>query len=148
MLAGLDTAIDELRQLVHGVMPAMLVENGLEAAVEDLADRLPVPTTVDVRVPDDLPLVVQSTAYFVVAEALTNAVKHPGATQLVVRIRRADADVHIEVRDDSCGGGARVDGHGGLRGARDRVEALGGRFHVADLPDGGTRLQGRLPCAS
>jgi signal transduction histidine kinase len=147
VLAGLDRAIDELRQLVHGVMPAMLVENGLEAAVEDLADRLPVPTTVDVRVPDDLPPVVQSTAYFVVAEALTNAVKHSGATQLVVRIRRADADVHIEVRDDGCGG-ARVGGHGGLRGARDRVEALGGRFHVADLPDGGTRLQGRLSCAS
>ena len=147
VLAGLDRAIDELRQLVHGVMPAMLVENGLEAAVEDLADRLPVPTTVDVRVPDDLPPVVQSTAYFVVAEALTNAVKHSGATQLVVRIRRADADVHIEVCDDGCGG-ARVGGHGGLRGARDRVEALGGRFHVADLPDGGTRLQGRLPCAS
>ena len=97
--------------------------------------------------PDDLPPVVQSTAYFVVAEALTNAVKHSGATQLVVRIRRVDADVHIEVRDDGCGG-ARVGGHGRLRGARDRVEALGGWFHVADLPDGGTRLQGRLPCAS
>ena len=147
MLAGLDRAIDELRQLVHGVMPAMLVENGLGAAVEDLADRLPVRTAVDVRVRDDLPPVVQSTAYFVVAEALTNAIKHAGASQLDVRVRRDDADVHIEVCDDGCGG-ARVGGQGGLRGVRDRVEALGGRFEVADLPGGGTRLRGRLPCAS
>jgi signal transduction histidine kinase len=147
VLAGLDRAIDELRQLVHGVMPAMLVENGLGAAVEDLADRLPVRTAVDVRVRDDLPPVVQSTAYFVVAEALTNAIKHAGASQLDVRVRRDDADVHIEVCDDGCGG-ARVGGQGGLRGVRDRVEALGGRFEVADLPGGGTRLRGRLPCAS
>jgi signal transduction histidine kinase len=147
VLAGLDRAIDELRQLVHGVMPAMLVENGLGAAVEDLADRLPVRTAVDVRVHDDLPPVVQSTAYFVVAEALTNAIKHAGASQLDVRVRRDHADVHIEVCDDGCGG-ARVGGQGGLRGVRDRVEALGGRFEVADLPGGGTRLRGRLPCAS
>lgn len=144
---GLDQAIDELRQLVHGVMPAMLVENGLGAAVEDLADRMPVPTAVDVRVAADLPPVVQSTAYFVVAEALTNAVKHANASRLEVRVCRDDHDVHIEVRDDGCGG-ARMGGHGGLRGVRDRVEALGGRFELADLPGGGTRLRGRLPCAS
>jgi signal transduction histidine kinase len=147
VVAGLDQAIDDLRQLVHGVMPAMLVENGLGAAVEDLADRLPVPITVDVPVVDDLPPVVQSTAYFVVAEALTNAVKHSGASRLDVRIHRDDTEIHIEVCDDGRGG-ARVGGHGGLRGALDRVEALGGRFHVADLPDGGTRLLGRLPCVS
>ena len=147
VVAGLDRAIDDLRQLVNGVMPAMLVENGLGAAVEDLADRLPVPITVDVPVVDDLPPVVQSAAYFVVAEALTNAVKHAGASRLDVRIRRDAAEVHIEVCDDGRGG-ARVGGHGGLRGALDRVEALGGRFHVTDLPGGGTRLLGRLPGAS
>ncbi|WP_296152928.1 ATP-binding protein [Pseudonocardia sp. SCN 73-27] len=129
-------------------MPAMLVENGLAAAVEDLADRLPVRTDVDVRTGDSvLPPVVQSAAYFLVAEALTNAVKHSGASRLTVRVHRDDAAMHIEVCDDGRGG-ARIDGHGGLRGARDRVEALGGGFEVADLPGGGTRLLSRLPCAS
>ncbi|RTL69140.1 MAG: sensor histidine kinase [Pseudonocardiaceae bacterium] len=145
---GLDQVIDDLRRLVHGVMPAMLVENGLAAAVEDLADRLPVRTDVDVRTGDsELPPVVQSAAYFLVAEALTNAVKHSGASRLTVRVHRDDAAMHIEVCDDGRGG-ARVDGYGGLRGARDRVEALGGGFEVADLPGGGTRLLSRLPCAS
>jgi signal transduction histidine kinase len=147
VVAGLDGAIDDLRDLVHGVMPAMLVESGLGAALEDLADRLPVPTDVDVPAGDDLPPVVQSTAYFVVAEALTNAVKHADASRIGVRIHREGGDLHLEVRDDGRGG-AHVGGHGGLRGARDRVEALGGRFHVADLPGGGTRLTGWLPCAS
>ena len=147
MLAGLDRAIDELRQLVHGVMPAMLVENGLGAAVEDLADRLPVRTAVDVRVRDDLPPVVQSTAYFVVAEALTNAIKHAGASQLDVRVRRDDADVHIEVCDDGCGG-ARVGGHGGCAGCATASKPSAAGSSVADLPGGGTRLRGRLPCAS
>jgi len=145
---ALDRVIDDLRRLVHGVMPAMLVENGLAAAVEDLADRLPVRTDVDVRTGDSvLPPVVQSAAYFLVAEALTNAVKHSGASRLTVRVHRDDAAMHIEVCDDGRGG-ARIDGHGGLRGARDRVEALGGGFEVADLPGGGTRLLSRLPCAS
>lgn len=145
---GLDQVIDDLRRLVHGVMPAMLVENGLAAAVEDLADRLPVRTDVDVHTGDSaLPPVVQSAAYFLVAEALTNAVKHSGASRLSVRVRRDAAAMHIEVCDDGRGG-AHVAGHGGLRGARDRVEALGGGFEVADLPGGGTRLQSRLPCAS
>ncbi|MCF7552294.1 ATP-binding protein [Pseudonocardia sp. WMMC193] len=147
VVAGLDRAIDELRQLVHGVMPAMLVENGLGAAVEDLADRLPVPTAVEVPPDDDLSPAVQTTAYFVVAEALSNAVKHADASRIGVRIHRDGSDLHLEVRDDGRGG-AHVGGHGGLRGARDRVEALGGRFHVADLPGGGTRLQVGLPCGS
>ena len=64
-----------------------------------------------------------------------------------MRVHRDDAAMHIEVCDDGRGG-ARIDGHGGLRGARDRVEALGGGFEVADLPGGGTRLLSRLPCAS
>uniref|UniRef100_UPI0035E400F5 sensor histidine kinase n=1 Tax=Pseudonocardia pini TaxID=2758030 RepID=UPI0035E400F5 len=145
--AGLDLVIDELRGLVHGVMPAMLVEAGLEAAVEDLADRMPVPTTVDVD-PGELPPVVQSTAYFFVAEALTNAVKHADASRLVVRARRRGDWLEVEVCDDGRGG-ARADGRGaGLRGARDRVESLGGVFELADLATGGTRLCGRLPCGS
>jgi signal transduction histidine kinase len=148
VVEGLDRVIDDLRRLVHGVMPAALVENGLAAAVEDLADRLPVHTDVDIRTGDtDLPPVVQSAVYFLVAEALTNAVKHSGASRIGVRVHRDAAAMHIEVCDDGRGG-ARVDGHGGLRGARDRVEALGGGFEVADLPGGGTRLLSRLPCAS
>jgi len=76
-----------------------------------------------------------------------SAIKHSGASRLDVRIHRDDTEIHIEVCDDGRGG-AQVGGHGGLRGALDRVEALGGWFHVADLPGGGTRLLGRLPCVS
>lgn len=121
LLADLDRVIDELRGLVHGVMPAMLVEQGLAAALEDLADRMPLRTTLAVRTgPEPLPPVVQTTAYFLVAEALTNAVKHSGASRLTVHVVRRAADLAVEVRDDGRGG-ARIDGRGGLRGARDRV---------------------------
>ena len=141
--ATAEATLDELRNLVQGVMPALLVERGLCAATEDLVDRVPVPTELVLAVDDeDLPQEVETTAYFVVAEALTNAVKHADASRLTVRVGR-DADVlAVEVRDDGVGGAV------GLTSLRERVDALGGRLLVESQAGAGTRVRAELPCAS
>lgn len=146
--AGIDGAARHLRELVHAVMPAALVERGLTAAIEDLVDRMPVPTRLDVAQLDGrLPVPVESTAYFVVAEALANAVKHSGATKLAVTLEQAPHGLVIGVADDGVGGASPGDGVG-LRGLADRVDALGGQL-VIDSPSGrGTQLLVELPCGS
>jgi signal transduction histidine kinase len=145
--AQIDAASSELRELVYAVMPAPLVEQGLGAATEDLADRIPVPTELDLSVDEPLPDLVASTAYFVVAEALANAVKHAGASKLAVQMARQGSLLTVAVSDDGVGGA--VPGGGlGLRSLADRVEALGGLLAI-DSPVGrGTRLVAELPCAS
>lgn len=146
--SGLTAAATELRGLVHGVLPAVLIERGLYAATEDLVDRLPIPTDLDLRGADGaLPAACESTAYFVVAEALTNAVKHSRARELSVRLTRGDDQLSIEVRDDGVGGATEGDGTG-LRGLADRLDALGGRLRVESPVGRGTRLVAELPCAS
>lgn len=145
---GIDGAAGELRDLVHAVMPSTLIEHGLSAAAEDLADRMPVPTTLELDIKDDaLSPVVSSAAYFVVTEGLANALKHSHATACAVRLTTADGRLHIEVQDDGVGG---VDTeHGtGLRGLGDRIDALGGLMWVESGPAGGTRVRVELPCAS
>ncbi len=145
---GIDDAANHLRELVHAVMPAGLIERGLTAAVEDLVDRMPLPTNlvvVDVEAP--LSPTVGSTAYFVVAEALANAVKHAGATTFSVRLERTESQLLIEVVDDGAGGAAAGAGTG-LRGLLDRIDVLGGQLAI-DSPLGhGTRLIAELPCGS
>jgi signal transduction histidine kinase len=155
---GLDESITELRWLVQGVMPSLLVERGLLAAVEDMTDRMPLRTVLHVdeatargvdgrEVDSRLPSSVEGTAYSVIAEALTNAVKHAGATTLTVVIRRDGGRLRIEVVDDGVGG-ARPSGGTGLRGMGDRVHALGGTL-VIDSPAGaGTRVLVEMACAS
>ena len=148
LAAGLQHAIAELRDVVEGVMPALLVERGLCAAAEELADRCPIPVALDAdgaRAP--LPAPVERAGYFIVAEALTNAVKHSRATAAALRIARRNGHLRIELRDDGVGG-ADAGGGTGLRGLRDRVEALGGRLIVHSPPRGGTRIIAELPCAS
>ena len=146
--SGLVAASDELRRLVQGVMPALLIERGLHAATEDLVDRMPVPTRLEAtRVDGPLPPAVESIGYFVVAEALTNAVKHSRARQVVVRLERVDGRLEIEVRDDGVGG-ARLGGGSGLSGIADRLDVLGGRLRVHSSPGGGTALLAEVPCAS
>ena len=142
-----DSAASELRQIVHGLAPAALVERGLCAATEDLVDRLPLRTTLRLGVADGtLPRPVENAAYFFVAEALTNALKHSRAQALNVRIDLTAGDLVVEVSDDGVGGAFHGDGHG-LRGLADRLDALGGHLSV-DSPDGGgTRLTAVLPCA-
>jgi signal transduction histidine kinase len=145
---GIDDAAHHLRELVHAVMPAGLIERGLTAAVEDLVDRMPLPTNlVMVDVEEPLSPTVGSTAYFVVAEALANAVKHAGASTLSVRLERTGSQLLIEVVDDGVGGAASGAG-AGLRGLLDRVDVLGGQLAI-DSPLGhGTRLVAELPCGS
>ncbi len=144
---GLQVAIDELRDLVHGVMPAELTERGLLAAVEALTDRLPLAVALDVHgLESRLPPAVESTAYFVVSEALVNAVKHAGARELRVSLSREGSDrLCVEVGDDGAGGAG--DGHG-TRSMRDRVEALGGSLSIESAAGEGTQVRAELPCAS
>ena len=150
---GLDESITELRWLVQGVMPALLLERGLFAAVEDLADRVPIRTVLDFG-PDGYPLdghrlpeSVEGTAYTVIAEALTNAVKHSAASMITVSVRRDSTHLFIEVADDGVGG-AQPAGGLGLHGMADRVQALGGRLDIVSPAAAGTRVRAELPCAS
>lgn len=142
----IDAAAAELRELVHAVMPAPLIERGLRAAAEDLADRMPVPTRLEVGVDGALPDAVSATAYFVVAEGLANAVKHAKASELGVRIARDQDMLLVEVHDDGVGGAAPGGGLG-LRSLADRVDTLGGRLLVASPAGHGTSLRAELPCA-
>ena len=145
--AHIDAVAAELRSLVHSVMPASLIERGLAAATEDLVDRMPIPTSLAVEIDGPLPTAVQSTAYVIVAEGLTNAVRHARATAVAVRLARCERTLTVEVRDDGVGGAAPGTGLG-LGGLADRVDALGGRFRI-DSPAGhGTQLLADLPCES
>jgi signal transduction histidine kinase len=143
--AGLQTAIDELRELVDGVMPTPLTERGLPSAAADLADRSPVPVTLRITGFDDrLGPEVETAAYFLVAEALGNAVKHARATALEVSLERVDGELRVAVRDDGIGGVRDGDG---IRGMADRVHAHGGTLTV-ESDGSGTHVQAVIPCAS
>jgi signal transduction histidine kinase len=140
--AGL--AIAELRDLARGIAPPILADRGLAAAIEALGRRSAIPVTVDAD-PDERPLpVVETAAYFVVAEALTNVAKHAGGAAARVRVQRADGDLVLEIADDGPGGADP--GGGGLTGLRARVEALDGTLTVTSPPGGGTTIRAELPC--
>jgi signal transduction histidine kinase len=141
-------AMVELRELVRGIHPSILTDRGLDAAVSGLADRCPIPVEVDVRIDRRPPSAVETAAYYVVAEALTNAARHSHARRAAVEIHAdASSRLIVEVRDDGRGGAVRTAGSG-LEGLAQRVEALDGRL-VVESPDGGpTRVSAELPCAS
>ncbi|WP_270045980.1 GAF domain-containing protein [Solirubrobacter ginsenosidimutans] len=135
-------ATDELRELSHGILPEALTHGGLDAGLHELASRTQVPIDLDVCV-DRLPATIEATAYFVVAEALTNVAKHARARKAAVSARVEDDTLRVEVRDDGIGG-ARTGGSG-LVGLRDRLAALGGRLRVHS-PDGrGTLVVAHIP---
>ncbi|WP_051324672.1 sensor histidine kinase [Candidatus Solirubrobacter pratensis] len=132
----------ELRDLAHGILPSVLTRGGVGAAVGELCSRTSIPIEIDIAV-DRLPAAVEATAYFIVAEALTNIDKHACAHRAEVTARMRNATLEICIGDDGAGG-ARPDGSG-LVGLRDRVEALGATMTI-DSPDGrGTTLIATLP---
>jgi signal transduction histidine kinase len=139
-------AMGELRDLARGIRPALLAERGLGEAIGALAARTPLPTQVDVDLDGRLPAPVELAAYFTVAEALTNAVKHAQAHSAKVHVWREDGRVRIEVRDDGHGG-ADPAGHG-LDGLHKRLAALDGTLAIASPRGGPTVLYAEVPCAS
>jgi GAF domain-containing protein len=132
----------ELRELARGILPTVLTRGGLRAGVDELASRMTVPVETDVSV-GRLPGAVEATAYFLVAEALTNVAKHARAERAEVSARIEDGTLAVQVRDDGVGG-ARADGSG-LTGLADRLAALDGRLRVESPADGGTLVAAAIP---
>jgi signal transduction histidine kinase len=132
----------ELRELAHGILPAVLTRGGLRAGVAAVVARLDLPVQVDVP-GDRLPAETEASAYFIVAEALTNVVKHSHAERAEVTASLQDGMLRIEVRDNGAGG-ADPDGHG-LMGIRDRITTLGGRLEIQSPTGGGTLVAATLP---
>ena len=135
-IANADAAVGELRDLASGIHPAVLAQRGLDAAIEALATRSPVPVEFETELGGRLPSAVETAAYFVVAEALTNVAKYACASHARVDVRRAGAELVVEVRDDGVGG-AVLDGGSGLRGLADRVGALDGTLELDSAPGAG-----------
>jgi signal transduction histidine kinase len=137
-------AVKELRELARGIHPAVLSDRGLGAALEALAARAPVP--VDVRGVPERPLgrEVEACAYFVTAEALTNVAKYAHANCATVELTLEDERLRVQVRDDGVGGADPTSGTG-LRGLRDRVDALDGELEVESPPGGGTVVTAEVP---
>jgi signal transduction histidine kinase len=135
-------ATAELRELAHGILPHVLTQGGLRAGVDALGSRMPVPIDIDVTV-GRLPAAVEATAYFVVAEALTNVAKHADARHASVAARVEDGTLRVQVRDDGIGG-ARGDGSG-LVGLADRLAVLDGRLRIESPDDGGTLVAADIP---
>jgi signal transduction histidine kinase len=137
-------AVKELRELASGIHPALLSERGLGPALEALAARAPVPTTVDGVPAQRLPPAVEAACYFVTAESLTNVAKYAGAMSAGVSVAVEHGRVRLIVRDDGAGG-ADLNSGTGLRGLRDRVEALDGRLDVDSPPGLGTTVIAEMP---
>ncbi len=145
-------ALVELRNVVRGIAPTILSDRGLDAALSAVVQRSAVPTTLNVHLPRRLPDEVESVAYFVVAEALTNVAKHANATQAVVTVRLEESanQLHVTVFDDGRGGASITTDENatGLRGLEERVRAAHGTFTVSSTATGPTTITAVLPCAS
>ena len=145
-------ALVELRNVVRGIAPTILSDRGLDAALSAVVQRSAVPTTLNVHLPRRLPDEVESVAYFVVAEALTNVAKHGNATQAVVTVRLDESAnrLYVTVFDDGRGGASITTDENatGLRGLEERVRAAHGTFTVSSPSTGPTTITAVLPCAS
>src|SRR4051812_17774143 len=137
-LDDLLSGIQELRELARGIHPAVLTERGLEAAVDALAARAPVPVEIRSSLHRRLPAPVETAAYFAVSEALANVAKHARAGQVVIDLWHQGGRLVVEIADDGRGGASSTTGSG-LRGLRDRIGALDGSVDVESAPGMGTR---------
>jgi signal transduction histidine kinase len=135
----------ELRELIHGIQPQILTDLGLPAALCELADSSPVPVTVSADLPGRMPGQIENTAYFAVAEALTNIAKHSGATTARVTARHHDGLLTVEISDNGHGGASPHHGTG-LTGLADRVAVAGGRMLISSPYGGPTLLRAEIPC--
>jgi signal transduction histidine kinase len=144
--AGVAEALSELRDLARGIHPPVLADRGIGAALDTLADRSPLPTTVRVDLDQRPPARVETAAYFVAAEALANAAKHSGAKQVEISVGQRDGMLAVEITDDGEGGADPAGS--GLSGLRRRVEALDGKLTVESPAGGPTTIRAELPCGS
>jgi signal transduction histidine kinase len=135
----------ELRELAHGILPSVLTRGGLRAGVDAFVARLDLPVEVELPI-ERFPREIEASAYFVVAESLTNVVKHSRAGHARVRVSVEATSLYVQVRDDGIGG-ADPDGHG-LVGMGDRVTALGGRLTIESPSSGGTLVAAMLPLSA
>jgi signal transduction histidine kinase len=142
-----EQALAELRAVARGILPPVLADRGLAGALGGLATTCAVPCRMEVDVPDRCAASVESTAYFVVAEALTNIAKHSAATRASVEVRSRGARLRLRITDDGTGGADEAGGSG-LIGIRRRIEALAGALTVTSPPGGPTTLEVELPCGS
>lgn len=140
-----EAALADLREAVRGIHPRVLVDHGLEAAVREVADRSPLPVTVQLALPSRLPPPIEAAAYFVVSEALGNVAKHAQASSCGVTGRVERDQLIVTVTDDGIGG-AKVGAGTGLTGLVTRLDALGGTLVVDSPPGGPTRLRMECPC--
>lgn len=141
----LGAALRELRELARGIHPAVLVEEGLGAAFESLAERSPIPVEVSAPANGPLPAPVEAAAYYVVCESLANVAKYAQASSVMVTVGRCANGLRVEVVDDGVGGAAPRRGSG-LEGLADRVAALDGQLVVDSIPGRGTRVTAEIPC--
>lgn len=138
-------ALNELRTLSRGIAPPVLTDRGLAAAVAALAARCTVPVDLEVDELPRLPALTEQTAYFTVAEALTNVAKHSDASRCTVTIRQEQDRLLVTITDDGKGGAHMAKGQG-LAGLADRVQVAGGELWVSSPPGGPTRIRAEIPC--
>jgi signal transduction histidine kinase len=141
----LSRALGELRDLVHGLNPQVLADNGLVAAIEENASRFPIATSVDVRLTTRLPQSVELTAYYIVTEAMANIAKHSGATSARITGRHHADLLTLQITDNGVGGADPSAGTG-MTGLADRVGVLEGRLRVSSPPGGPTLIHVEIPC--
>jgi signal transduction histidine kinase len=138
-------SLDELRDIAHGLHPAVVTGHGLEVALESLVAKAPLPVELKVELDERVDEPVEVAAYYVVSESLANIGKHAQASRATVAVARSDGELVVEIVDDGVGG-ADTEAGSGLRGLADRVEALDGRLRVWTPHGGGTRVRAELPC--
>jgi signal transduction histidine kinase len=139
-------ALDELRNFVRGLHPAVLNDRGLDAALSGVAARAPLPVALRVDVPTRCSPSIEAIAYFMVSEALTNVAKHARATRAEVAVEQVGNQLRLVVTDDGQGGASFDDGDGGLRGLAQRAAAVDGTFSLVSPPGGPTTVTVNLPC--